>query len=127
MKLAIMLFVLFSTHLHADKVELKISDATKHLLWQTTINRVFYRQCDVCGRLVPSQLGIMIHCEPFMGMMGTDHVKNKAVRKAMFPYSTKERFICMRCIYERLGIKPDWIMPDVADIDNAALAIPDGE
>lgn len=69
--------------------------------------KVSYARCSVCGRDVPSDMGWFL-------VMYTDGngPQSIAKRKAMFPYKPRRWFICMRCIVEKLGIKPDWQMPD---------------
>jgi hypothetical protein len=59
---------------------------------------------------VEYSMGILAILKQIAALDG-DHPSDVAKRKAMFPYKCRRWFICARCIVEKLGIRPDWVMP----------------
>ena len=73
-------------------------------------------KCEVCGRDVPDWLGINIGITTNApALFHSENATIEAVVKAMRPYKVKSYFICMRCVLEKLGVKP--VAKNPADFD----------
>jgi hypothetical protein len=107
MKTLLIIALMLSACLFGDEPILKIDNTEYWLSFNAA--PINYNRCEVCGRDVPSWLGVKFYVTPFAPITSTMAV---AARKAMFPYDMRPRFVCMRCVFERLGIKPDWQMPE---------------
>jgi hypothetical protein len=76
-----------------------------------------YQRCDSCGRDVPEGMGMLVRISleqengSFYSITSGVGLSAKANRKAMFPYGRSKYFVCMRCILETLGVKPEWQLP----------------
>ncbi len=109
----VILFVILAVSLDAaDKPKLTFNATPNSGIYFFAPEKVYYQRCSSCGRDVPSRMGWFIEI-----WLGDDKPYTIAERKAMFPYGKGRWFICMRCILEKLGIKPDWKMPATSPED----------
>jgi hypothetical protein len=90
-----------------EKPKITFSTTPNSGFYLSMPDKVSYERCSVCGRDVPSQMGWYL-----VVWLDGDSPYIKASRKAAFPYRGGRYFICTRCILEKLGVKPDWQMPD---------------